>query len=171
MVRVARNTILLLLLLLNICWFTQAASYGLSLGSWSSAEGQGSLGSGLQVYVGGTLGLASRIEAEVFSVIQATPDPFSTLHCGMGLTFALAAPREFASHEATLYYNAYLSAGFLTSLDEDPLGSIYVRITPISIGGPYYGKRERAASLGALYDLHDGSFSLFWNLFLLDFYI
>ncbi len=136
-----------------------AFSYGITVGTWNP---------GSRVYLGTSIGLTQHIEAELFTTAQVTPIPFDSISGGAAITASLMAPREFRSGEASLYANAYLSAGYLHGTDSR---GVFLRITPLAAGGPYYGMRERGVSAGLLYDPWNTEFSFFINLFLLDFYL
>ena len=135
-----------------------ALSPGITVGTWNP---------GSSLYLGGTIGLTERFEAELFSVLPIMPEPFRGISAGAAVTGALFAPRELRSGEGTLFFNSYLSAGYLHGRDDR---GIFLRITPLTTGGPYYGIRERAASFGLFYSLEAESVSVFWNIFLIDFY-
>jgi hypothetical protein len=147
-----------------------ATSVGMTIGTWSMVPGNGTISDGAYAYFGGTVGLSSRFEAEFFTVVQATPNPLSEIQGGLALTFAFAADREITGGQAPSWLNAYITAGVLQGLQGTQNTSVFLRITPLSVGGPYYHTRERAASVGILYDMTESSFSVFWNIFLFDIY-
>lgn len=164
------RTILLIMLMLLACQIPWALTHGVTLGTWSRSPGSTFMEPGTYGYAGGTFGLTPRLEAELFTVIQATPAPFAHTYAGGALSAALADPREYRYDRAPLYLNVYLTAGYLRSLTGTDEHALFIRFTPLALGGPYYRMRERGASVGMLYNLKDHSWSLFWNIFLLDFY-
>jgi len=147
-----------------------ATSVGMTIGTWSMVPGNGTLSDGTYAYFGGTVGLSPRFEAELFTIMQATPHPLSEIQGGLAVTYAFAAEREIAGGGAPSWLNAYVTTGVLQGLQGTPNTSIFLRITPLSVGAPYYHTRERAASVGVLYNLTESSFSVFWNIFLFDIY-
>lgn len=133
-------------------------SHGITLGTFNP---------GSSVVAGTTFGITQRFEAELFSVIPAAPIPFSGISGGAAVTASLSGPRELHSGEGTLFFGAYLSAGYLYGADSH---GVFLRLTPLAVGGPYYGIRERAASVNLFYDIKNSEFSVFWNIFLIDLY-
>lgn len=165
------RTILVTMLMLLACQMPWTMTHGLTLGTWSRSPGGTFMEAGTYGYAGGTFGLTPRLEAETFTVFQITPSPFSDTYGGAALSAALASPREYRENRATLFLNMYLTAGYIRSLTGSSEHALFVRFTPLGVGGPYYRTRERGASIGVLYSLTDQSWSLFWNLFLLDYYL
>ncbi len=149
---------LIILLFILSGAYASALSPGITFGTWNP---------GSSLYLGGTVGVSERFEAELFSVLPMMPEPFSGISAGAAVTGALFSPRELHSGEGTLFFNSYLSAGYLHGTDDR---GVFLRVTPLATGGPYYGIRERAANLGFFYSFESESMSVFWNIFLIDFY-
>ena len=148
-----------------------SASFSLTVGTWSMPSENPVLEVATRGYLGITTGLTPRLELEVFTLLQATPLPLADIHGGGALTFALTAARELPANQATSFLHTYLSVGLLQGLRGSDSTAVLLRLTPLSIGGPYYNTRERAASVGLLYDIRKEELTVFWNLFLLDIYL
>jgi hypothetical protein len=148
-----------------------ATSFSLTLGTWSLPSQYPVMEAATRGYLGVTAGLTKRMELEVFTLLQATPQPFADIHGGGALTFALSAARELPDDQATSFLHTYLSVGVLQGLRGSDSTSAFIRFTPLSIGGPYYKTRERGVSIGLMYDFSQEALTVFWNIFLLDIYL
>ncbi|GEM_PF-837874 len=147
-----------------------AYSHGLTLGTWGGTPDGGYMEPGTHGYFGGTFGLTRRIEAEVFSVVQTTPEPFSRFYGGAACTFSLVAPRELPFDEPVFYLNMHISLGYIQQISTSFSPAVFARFTPLVLAGPDYTLRERGGSFGIIYDFKQENFSVFWNFFLVDFY-
>lgn len=169
--RVSIKRALMAALLCSIGSLLWSASFSFALGTWSLPTGNPVLEAATRGYLGISTGLTQRFELEVFTLLQATPEPLGDIHGGGALTFALTAARELPNNQATSFLHTYLSVGVLQGLRGSDSTAVFLRFTPLSIGGPYYKTRERAASVGLLYDFRQEALTVFWNLFLLDIYL
>lgn len=151
----------------NMLW---SASFSITVGTWSLPTENPVLEAATRGYLGITTGLTQRLELEAFTLLQATPEPLADIHGGGALTFALSAARELPDEQATSFLHTYLSVGVLQGLHGSDSTAVFLRFTPLSIGGPYYKTRERAASIGLMYDFSRKALAVFWNLFLMDIY-
>ncbi len=158
-------------LLCVLCGMLWAASFSFTLGTWSLPSQNPVIEAAARGYLGATAGLTKHLELEVFTLIQATPQPLADIHGGAAFTFALAAPRELPDEQAVSFLQTYLSVGVLQGLRGSNSTSVFVRFTPLSIGGPYYKTRERGVSLGLMYDFPQEVLTVFWNIFLFDIYL
>jgi hypothetical protein len=148
-----------------------AADLGFTVATWSFAArdyGEAGLSPGLYAKAGSLVGLAPRLELELYGVAEAAPSPFRDCFIGAEASLPIAGSRLKS------YFNAFLSLGFLQAYDsyEGRIGSSYVslRLTPLAIGRPYFGRRDRLFSIGALYELGDGSIAFVWSLLACDFF-
>jgi hypothetical protein len=162
--------VVILLLLCVVGSLFWATSLSFTLGTWSMPSGNTLLGDATRGYLGITAGLTKRLELELFTLLQATPQPLGDIHGGGAFTFAVSAARELPDNQATSFLHTYLSVGFLQGLRGADSTAAFIRFTPLSIGGPFYKTRERAVSIGLMYDFPQEAFSIFWNIFLLDIY-
>lgn len=158
-----------------------AQDLAFSLGSWSffpNAEGELPGGNpGLFPSFGATYGITRNLEAGVSIIPRLTPSPFDDIFVEEHVGLSLFGERMKASGGPALYINAVLDAGFLFGahhvLSGDPLytRALFLRLTPIALGNPFYGRRDRMLSAGLIYDYDKGSVSLFASLIAADFYL
>jgi hypothetical protein len=148
-----------------------AADFGITAATWSFATGDyaaAGLSPGLYAKAGTMLGLAPRLELELYGIAEAAPSPFRD--CFLGAEAAL----PIAGSRVKNYFNAFLSLGFLQGWDcyDGNPGSKYIslRLTPLVIGKPYYGRRDRMFSIGALYELGEGDIVFIVSLLAFDFF-
>ena len=106
----------------------------------------------LSLCYGSTIGLTKRLELTVAGVSEVTPDPFSVNELQIGMSFALMGERSTGN------------GGFLPS-------GAFLTVTPVTIGTPIHGRRERAFEMGAAYNWYDNSFSFIFSFLKLDYYI
>ncbi len=127
----------------------------------------------LSLYYGSTLGLTKRLELTLGGVSEITPDPFSVNELQIGVSFALMGERSTGSRVAGSSINTLINAGInVTQAKGSFLPSgVFLTVTPITIGTPIHGRRERAFELGAMYNWFDNSFSFVFSFLKLDYYI
>jgi hypothetical protein len=140
---------------------------GLALGPWSFASG--GPGPGTYAYTGLAIGGGRRLELEASGIVEMTPSPGDTILAGASLGFSVGGPR------IPTYFNVVVDLGYLQTVVDDGqfhLGPSYLllRLSPLVIGNPWYGHRERIFSLGVLYDIPAASFSVVWNVLILHWY-
>ncbi|MGI6432563.1 MAG: hypothetical protein ACOXZ4_01670 [Sphaerochaetaceae bacterium] len=166
-----KRTFMWLLLLVFNLHLLVAFESGISIGVFDANLTSESFDRGTHVQIGAIRGLSQNLEGEVFAIVKATEIPGEQVYAGGGVSLALLSP-VYAKEGANVpsYSNAYVSAGFLL----DALGASsygpYIRITPISVGGPQFKLRERTLTFGLYWDVPKNAISLFWNLFSLDFF-
>lgn len=144
-----------------------AQEWGVSVGSWSFAGGGPDAGT--YACAGAAAGLGQRFELEVFGVSRVTPEPLGDALAGIGLGWSVFGPR------LTTYFNMVLDLAFLQTVvagGAAGLGPSYVmlRLSPLAVGTPYYGHRDRLFSVGLLYDIGSGTFSATWNYIVVHWY-
>lgn len=132
-------------------------------------------GPGLSMTLGLTLGLSQRMELDLVSLIELVPHPFGDVVAGAEFTFALLGERSFGDNRAGIGINTYLSAGLLFSnhTPDRRYAPTYLTfsVTPIVVGSPYSGKRERFAKMGVAWNFQDNSVSMYWSISLYDYYL
>ena len=158
-----------------------AQDLAFSIGSWSFLpDTAGKLpaeGPGLFPSFGATYGITRYLEAGVAMIPRLTPKPFDDIFIEEHVGFSLFGERAKASGGPAVYINSLLDAGFLFGAHKLLSGSpdysraIFVRVTPITLGNPYYGRRDRMLSVGLVYDYDANSASLFLTLIASDFYL
>lgn len=149
-----------------------AMPFGISVGTWASGASFASAGT--HASVGAVLGLAPYLEVESNLTVGFSPTFASTILGSVGINIPLVTPLYFANNQAPLYYNAFLSLGYLGGydrVDQKPLHALFVRLTPFTLGGPYYSRRERALAFSLLYDLEKRALGVAWNLFGFDLFL
>jgi len=178
--RVPAARIARLALAAGLAWLPLAATafdLGLSVASWSFSrpvsearadEGR-EIARGLYARAGGILGAATRLELEAYAIGELSPLPLRDLYCGAEATIPLLGSGE------KNYFNAFASLGFMQGLRLDggaaPAGRyLSLRVSPLAIGNPSYGRRSRLFSVGALYELGSGEVSLTWSALAFDFF-
>ncbi|PKL14597.1 MAG: hypothetical protein CVV52_01040, partial [Spirochaetae bacterium HGW-Spirochaetae-8] len=141
--RVALKRLAMSVLLCFASSLLWSASFSITVGTWSLPSDNPVLEAATRGYLGFTTGLTPRLEFEVFTLLQATPIPLADIHGGGALTFTLTAARELPEEQATSFLHTYLSFGVLQGLRGSDSTAVFFRLTPLSIGGPYYKIRER----------------------------
>lgn len=150
-----------------------AVDFGISVGTFDSYGRHESFNDGTHVQIGSVIGMSSHLEWEAFLIAEATPVPFSELVVGTALSTALVGPVfvDPQVDEVPPYANIYASVGFLGGVGGNDSYGPFLRVTPISVGGPQFLLRERGASTGIFYDIPNSSLTIFWNIFLVDFFL
>lgn len=174
------SRIFLALLLLGASLGTAGAQdLSFSLGGWSFfPNGQGSLPAGdpgLFASAGATIGLGPRLELGASLVPRLTPAPFDDLFAEAHLGLSLLADRARVPAAPTMYLNSLVDLGAIVGWHGFASGSpafskaVYARLTPITLGTLYYGRRDRLFSLGVMYDFDAKAVNLFASLIAADF--
>ncbi len=130
---------------------------------------------GLSVVLGTTLGLTQRVELDVTALVELIPNPFASAMLGIEVGVGLLGERSFGDNRAGIGINTMLSAGMLLS-DHTPNGQfapthVLLAVTPVTVGTPYSGKRERLGKMGVAWNFWDNSFSMYWSVALYDLYV
>jgi hypothetical protein len=166
MMKHAPAAVLSLCLLVPLPVFAQP-DLGLALGPWSFAGG--GPGPGTYAYTGLAAGGGNRLELEAFGIVEMTPAPVDSVLAGASLGFSVSGPR------IPTYFNVVADLGFLQTVVDGgqfSLGPSYLmlRLSPLVIGNPWYGHRERIFSIGMLYDIRASGISFVWNVLILHWY-
>lgn len=157
----------ILLIIVSVLLPLGALDYGFSLAPWSFTGG---VTPGLYGGGGFNLGLTPRWEAEVFAVTEVTPAPGDTVLAGVQVGFSLLGDR------IPTYFNSVIDLGYLhglSGLSSTAAGTggggvtrsnyLLLRLSPLAIGNPTFGMRDRIFSVGLLYRIEDRSVSWVWN--------
>lgn len=158
-----------MILLLFISLSLSAGHLGLSIGTFGNGS-SGLFGTGTQVQGGLVFGFAPRWETELFVITAATADPFSRTIGGVGISYAVVSP-VYTQKEVPSYGNTSVGFGLMGDISDLSSYGPFLRVTPVAVGGPQFKLRERAVTFGTYYDVPNKSFTLFWNVFMLDFFI
>ena len=144
-----------------VCLEAAGMDLAVSLGPWSFAGGTEGY-AGTYGYTGLVAGLTPRLECELYGVGELTPDPASVLLAGVNIGISLSGDR------GPTYFNMVMDVGLLAEWRADSSGPVSVhallRVSPLVIGNPYYGYRDRIFSIGLLYDLTGKVSRVVWNV-------
>lgn len=123
---------------------------------------------GLYAQAGARFVLTPRIELELYASPQITPEPFSAVGFGVLAGFNLLEDIEPA------YFHMIADAGVFFSYvseTQEMHPKIQVRLSPLSIGNPYYRYRGRLLTFGVLYDLKDQSVSFSFSMWIQNWFV
>lgn len=148
-----------------------ASRFAVSIGTFDNQHDSLLFTNGTHVQAGLVAGLSPRWESETFVIASTTPEPFSQVLGGIGFSYALMGPVYEGSGEVPPYATMYLGFGFMGEPGASSNYGPYIKLTPLSVGGPQFRLRERTLTFGAYYNIPQQSVTLFWNLFQLDFYV
>lgn len=150
-----------------------ATELAISLGIWNLPRHNDVVThNGTFIQTGVVVEIAPAWEGEAFLITEATPHPTDQILGGVALTYALAGPVYIEREVVPNYLNAYLSLGFMGKFDASVSSyGPFIRISPLALGGPRFLFRERSINFSAFYNIPKNSVTLFWNVFLLDFYL
>jgi hypothetical protein len=156
-----------------------AQDLSLFLGGWSFfPDGQGSLPAGdpgIFASAGATIGLGPRLELGASLIPRLTPAPFDDLFAEAHFGLSLLADRARVPAAPTMYLNTLIDLGAIVGWHGLAAGSpafskaVYARLTPITLGTMYYGRRDRLLSFGVMYDFDAKAANLFATLIAADF--
>ena len=158
-----------------------AQDLAFSMGSWSffpNTSGWLPSGSpGEFAAFGLTYGLSPRFEAGASIIPRLSSEPFDDIFAEGHLGLSLFGDRIKKAGGPGIYINGLLDAGLLFGTHGILSGTaeyskaLFLRLTPITLGNPYYGRRDRILSVGLIYDVDANSASLFMNLIAADFFL
>ena len=137
-------------------------SFGHSMYKWPEK--------GISFSYGVNIGLSARWEMNIWGISEAVPLPFGSNMFGVDFTCSLLGPRSTASKVAGTGLNMLLSVGGFYRTDNNGAGPI-VSITPLIVGSPISGRRERILKTGVGYDAVNNEVVVTFSLINLDFYV
>lgn len=164
-----RIVALITLFLLTVTLFG-SSSVGVSIGLFDVWPKSVSFDQGTFVQSGVVVGIAPSWELEAVVMSEVTPNPFQQLFGSIGTSFALMGPVYKGLDEVPPYANAYVGAGIMGNIRDLSAWGPFVKITPLSVGGPQFKVRERTLTLALFYNIPSNSLTFYWNLFNLDFF-
>lgn len=131
--------------------------------------------SGVGLLTGAAFGLTERLELDAVAMVMLTPRLFGDASIGCELGFCLLGERVFNYDNAGLGINSMVSIGIFAN-NHNPekvfLPSILtLRVTPLTVGSPRTGRRERLLPMGLAWNFHTGELSFFFSAFIMDFYV
>ncbi len=148
-----------------------ARDLAVSAALWHFPEWSGTFAS-----AGATLGLGPRLELGASFIPRITPEALDDILAEAHLGLSLVGPRVDASGPG-IYVNTILDAGVILAWHNLVSGSpamttsAFLRLTPLTIGNAYYGRRDRLLSFGLSRDFGTGAISLFANILSTDIYL
>ena len=165
--------LLLLVLCMPLAALSYARDFAVTFGHMALFDGYQS--NGLHGYFGISKGLTEQFEANIFTQVELTPSIVSDVQIGFDVSYSLLGKRWDAEGYAGSGVNMLASAGILTGF-HNPEGrfaidSVFVRLTPVTVGSSHSGKRDRFLSMGLAWNFHEKKLSLLWNILLSDIYI
>ena len=125
---------------------------------------------GISFSYGINIGLTERMELDVWGVSELVPRPFESNIVGAELSFAVMGPRSTASKIAGTGINTLVSVGGFYRTDNNGAGPI-VSVTPLTVGSPITGRRERLLRTGIGYDAVNNEVVIMFSLLSLDYYV
>ena len=117
-----------------------------------------------------SIGLTERMELDIWGSSELVPRPFGSNLLGAELSFALMGPRSTASRVAGSGINTLLSVGGFYRIDNNGAGPM-IAITPLTVGSPITGHRERILRTGVGYDFVNWEFVITFSLISIDYYV
>lgn len=145
-----------------------AGDLALGVSPWSFAGGGDSF-TGTFAGANLAIGLTPRLELGLYGFGELSPAPGSSLMAGAALGLSLAGPRD------PTYFNVMIEVGSLVAYrpSEGRLAStlVFARLSPLVIGNPYSGHRDRIFSLGLAYDINSGRLIGIWNILILEWFL
>ena len=127
-------------------------------------------------FLGGiTVGLTARLEFALEAITPLVPDPLSEVTAGFDLSYDFLGDRVYSTNNAGNGLNTLLSLGLFFS-DHNHQNQflptfLTLRLTPLTVGSPYSGRREHIIPFGVAWNFQDNTFSLFVSLIMYDNYI
>jgi len=175
------RAILPILLLALAASSLSAQDLAFSTGTWSFfPDESGALpseGPGTFASLGATYGLTPRLEAGISLIPRITPEPLDDIFIEEHVGISLFGDRVSRTGGPAIYINTLVDIGLFFGAHNVRSGNpeysraLFVRLTPIALGNPYYGRRDRIISIGLLYDYDRSSASFFLNLIAADFFL
>ena len=152
----------LLLLPLSADVFDISLSFGMDSYRWPQ--------DGISFSYGANFGLSSRLELSVYGISQAVPRPFSDNMIAADLSVSLLGRRTSGTAVAGSGINMLLSVGGFYITESRGAG-VLLSFTPITVGNPVTGRRERLLRTGAGWDFVNNRLVVTFSLLSLDYYI
>ena len=125
---------------------------------------------GISFSYGMNVGLSERWEMEVWGVSELLPMPFANNMFGIDFSAAILGPRSTASKVAGSGINTLIGIGGFYRTDNNGAGPM-VSITPLTVGSPISGRRERLFRTAVGYDAVNNSVVVLFSLLDIDFYV
>lgn len=161
-----------------------AQDLSLSIQQWSffnNKNNQSISEPGQHIGVGFVVGIDKNIEADFGVIGMITPRLADTLMGYVSFGYSLLDKRWITSKIPPNWINSQIEAGFIGGVKhvysffddggKKEIAQIFIKITPLILGNPFYIRRDKLFGLGLAYDCFGGKFSVFLNLISFDFRI
>ncbi len=125
---------------------------------------------GVNVNYGMNIGLTSHLEFDLWVTSQLTPVPFKENIIGGEFDYTLLGKRSTASQVAGDGINMLVGFGGFFNTKTFGAGPFF-SFTPLTVGSPIGGKRERLLKVSLGYDFVNWDFFVALDLLNLDFYV
>lgn len=166
-----RLTLLVLTLVLSSSLFATTHDVSFTFGHQMWLENP----NGIDLYAGLSVGLSKRVEAGIWYEGMLTPHIFGDNALGLSCTVSLLGDRTNSSYTTASSFNMLVSAGVIfTDHNQYDLfipTDIYISFTPLVIGSPVYGTREKLCEVGVSYNWFTRKFRFLFSLFKLDWFL
>lgn len=137
-------------------------SFGLDNYSWSGKD--------FSFSYGANLGVSERFEIDVWGISEILPTPFSKNMFGLDVGYSVIGRRTSGSKIAGAGINMLVSLGGFYITESHGAGPI-LSITPITVGNPITGRRERLLKTGIGWDFVNNKLIVTFSLMNLDIYV
>lgn len=170
----SKKIVLLFVLVLALAFQTATAGDYQDISFFFGTAADEWVQKGLSFSYGGSLGLNSFMELSLGATSELVPAPFSDNTMFLELSFALLGPVSTASRVAGVGINTLVSVGGFCGYDSGE-GTLkagpYLSLTPLAVGNPISGRRERALKTDIGYDFVNGKVYVLFSLLRIDFYV
>ncbi|HAP57080.1 MAG: hypothetical protein VB088_01975 [Sphaerochaeta sp.] len=168
----------LLLIIVLVLAFPAFAGYfdvGITLGTNAHLGEKDLDPSRLKLAWGASIGLTDVWELDIQASTQLVPTFLDTTSVSFLIQRALLGQRSTGGQTAGMGINSLVGLGVMLSpytLDGiTTLSHLLVSLTPLTVGSPVIGKRERALTVTLAYNLHTKQVGVLFDLLKFDFYV
>ncbi len=125
---------------------------------------------GISITYGMNIGLTGRLELGIWGISSAVPLPFQSNMFGIELGYSIMGERSTASKIAGSGINTIISLGGFYRTDNNGAGPM-LSITPLAVGTPVSGRRERILKTGFGYDAVNNELVVTFSLISIDYFV
>lgn len=124
---------------------------------------------GISFGYGMNFGISERVELGFWGISEVVPDPFRSNMLGFDVSFGVLGRRTSGTKVAGSGINTLVSVGGFYKTEDNGAGPI-VSITPLTVGNPITGRRERLLKTGLGWDFVNNKLIVAFSLLNLDLY-
>lgn len=125
---------------------------------------------GISFSYGANFGLTKRLEMNLYGISEATPKPFDSNMFGLDFSYSILGRRTSGTKISGSGINMLLSLGAFYKTDNNGAG-LLMSFTPLTVGNPITGRRERLMKVGAGWDFVNNKLLITFSLMNLDYYV